>query len=134
MYVDTTHFPLVWTFFTTPGLPAEASPFGAFEALLAREQPFVLLNDEGVAPDAHAHTPEDRKQTALWMKQHKAALRAFVLAAIYVEPDAARREAAQAFAAMSGKFWGYPMRLVASKAEALRLAEDLLAEAGPAPR
>lgn len=126
MQVDIKQFPFVWMRFKLADQATDASPFAGFEALLARRTPFVLLNDEGLDQSEHQHSHDERKQTSLWMKQHRAELRAFVKAAIYIEPNEAKRLAAAPFAEGYIKFWGYPMRLAASSEEALRMAEAAL--------
>jgi len=126
MLIDTSQFPLVWIQLNTPGTDSEASSFAEFEALLARKEVFVLLNGEGLDKGDHEHSPEEMKQTSLWMKRHKNELRSFVKAAIYIEPNTAKRLATKAFAIIYEKFWGYPMFMVANKNEALDLAHTLL--------
>lgn len=126
MQIDATQFPLVWMRLNAPGTDPEASPFAEFEALLARKKVFVLLNDEGLDKGDHEHSPEEMKQTSLWMKRHKSELRALVKAWIYIEPNTAKRLATKAFALVYEKFWGYPMLMVATKDEALALAQTLL--------
>ena len=128
MLIDTSQFPLVWMQLNAPVAEPEASPFSEFEALLARKEIFVLLNDEGLNKDEHEHSPEQMKQMSRWMKRHKSELRAFVKAAIYIEPNIAKRLAAKAFALVYEKFWGYPMLLVATKDDAQVLAQELLAK------
>jgi hypothetical protein len=126
MLVDDTQFPLVWMRADTSDTPA--SPFASLETLLAREESFVLLDN--LAHEEHEDTPEERKQLALWMKSHKAALRTFIKAAIHIEPDADKQAAARAFSPTYEKFWGYPLRVVASTEEALALARELLSGSG----
>ena len=126
MLIDASQFPLVWIRFNAPGADPEASPFAEFEALLARKEVFVLLNDEGLDKGDHEHSPEEKKQTVLWMKRHKSELRAFIKAAIYIEPSTAKRLATKAFASVYEKFWGYPMLMVATRDQALALAQTLL--------
>jgi len=126
MFIDASQFPLVWMRLNAPGTDPEASPFAEFEALLARKRVFVLLNDEGLDKGDHEHSPEEMKQTSLWMKRHKSELRALVKAGIYIEPNTAKRLATKAFALVYEKFWGYPMLMVATKDEALALAQTLL--------
>ncbi|ASA57938.1 hypothetical protein [Vibrio gazogenes] len=128
MQIDTAQFPLVWTRFNAPGTDPDASPFAEFEALLARKTVFVLLNDEGLDKGDHEHAPDEMKQTSRWMKNHKSELKAFVKAAIYIEPNIAKRMATKAFASVYEKFWGYPMVMVATKDEALALAQKFLAD------
>ncbi len=126
MLIDASQFPLVWMRLNAPGTDPEASPFAEFEALLARKKVFVLLNDEGLNKGDHEHSPEEMKLASRWMKRHKSELRTLVKAGIYIERNTAKRLATKAFALMYEKFWGYPMLMVASKDEALALAQRLL--------
>ena len=91
MLIDASKFPLVWMRLNAPGTEPTASPFAEFEGLLARKEVFVLLNDEGLDTGEHEHSPEERKQTSLWMKRHKSELQTFVKAGIYIEPNTAKR-------------------------------------------
>ncbi len=126
MLIDASQFPLVWMRLNAPGTDLETSPFAEFEALLARKKVFVVLNDEGLDKGEHEHSPEEKKQASLWMKRHKSELKAFIKAAIHIEPNTAKRLATKAFALVYEKFWGYPMLMVATKDEALALAQTLL--------
>jgi len=129
MLIDTTQFPLVWMQLNSEGRDPEAGPFAEFEALLARQQPLVLLNNEGLNNGQNAHSTEEMKYTTRWMKSHKSALETYVKAAIYIEPDANKREAMEAFSRVYEKFWGYPMKRVATEEEAMILAHHLLTRA-----
>ncbi|WP_347554401.1 hypothetical protein [Robbsia sp. KACC 23696] len=126
MLIDAARFPLVWMRMNAPSNNPDASPFSEFEALLARKEPFVLFNDEGLDTGEHAHSPEEMKQTSLWMKRHKGELRTFVKAMVCIESSAAKRLAAKAFAVVYEKFWGYPILMAANKEDALTLAQELL--------
>lgn len=126
MLIDAARFPLVWMRMNAPSNNPDAPPFSEFEALLARKEAFVLINDEGLDAGEHEHSREEMKQTSLWMKRHKSELRAFVKAMICIESSAAKRLAAKAFAVVYEKFWGYPMLMVATKDGALALAKQLL--------
>lgn len=130
MRIDATHFPFVWMYTAVPGKDANASPFAEFEALLARKESFILLNDEDAAHDKHAHSPEEMKQVTRWMKAHKSELRAFVKASIHIEPNNAKRIAAKPFAIVYEKFWGYPLIMASSKEDALAIAQKLLSVVG----
>ena len=127
MVIDATQFPLVWMQIAAPNKNPDGSPFAEFDALLARKEPFVLLNDEGLDAGDHEHSPGEMKQASLWMKRNKSDLRAFVKASIHIEPRTAKRLASKAFAVVYEKFWGYPMLMTATKDEALALAQKLLA-------
>ncbi|QRY77321.1 hypothetical protein JVX91_17070 [Pseudomonas sp. PDNC002] len=128
MVIDSTLFPLVWMKVGTSGIHTEDEGFKAFEALLARAEPFVLLEEERAQQEEHEHSHEERKQLSLWMKRHKVALRLFVKAQIYIEPDLARQREAELFAGKFESFWGYPLRVVASRTEGWTLARKLLAQ------
>jgi hypothetical protein len=126
MLIDATQFPLVWMQLSKQGNDLDASPLAEFEALLARKEVFVLINDEGLDKGEREHSKEEAKQITLWMKRNKADLQTFIKAGIYIEPNAAKRLAAKAFASVYEKFWGYPMLIVATKDDALTLARTLL--------
>lgn len=124
MFLDSSAFPLVWMRQTAPSSAPPQEPFDELANLLARKQAFVFLSEEGF--NDHEHGQEERKQTSLWMKKHKADIRAFIKAMILIEPNAARRLASKAFAVMFGKFWGYPLLVAATREEALETASRLL--------
>jgi len=112
----------------TGGIHTDDNGFAALETLLARAEPFVLLDDERSNGEAHEHSPEEKKQLSLWMKRHKTSLRSFVKAQIHIEPDVTKQQAAKAFARMFEAFWGYPLLVEASREDALKLAHRLLAQ------
>lgn len=126
MRIDATQFPLVRIHLKALGSEPAAAGFAAFETLLARQEEFVLLNDEGVDRSGHERSPEEMKQTSLWMKRHKSDLHTFVKAAIFIEPSTAMRLATYSFATVYEKFWGYPMHMVGTEEDALALAKQLL--------
>lgn len=95
----------------------------AFEAQLARARPFVLI---GSGANQREQDHAERRELALWMKRHRAALHRFVLALVYVEPDPIERVAAHAGAGPYEKFWGYRMLVAASEDAAHDLATRLL--------
>lgn len=126
MLIDSSEFPLVWMRRDTPSNENSPAAFDQFAMLLMRRQAFVFLSADGFDGGEHEHTQEERKQISLWMKKNKAEIRAFVRGMVLIEPSAAKRLASKAFAAMFGKFWGYPMMIAASKDEALEVAHRLL--------
>ncbi|MGA9700734.1 hypothetical protein [Pseudomonas sp.] len=128
MRLDSTTFPVVKIVFDAPNEGGTEDAYRVFEALLAREQAFVLLHEKSVDENNHAHSHEERKQASIWMKKNKQALRAFVKGMIQVEPSAAQRLALKPFALMFGKAWGYPLLVVESKDQAWALARDVLDE------
>jgi hypothetical protein len=133
MPLDSSNFPLVWMHYDSGPEHDHDKDFAAFEASLARGAPFVILTDSAPSEE-HDHSQEEKKRTSLWMKKHKMALRALVLAMIVIEPSAAKRMAFKAFGVAFAKFWGYPLRLAATREEALEIAAELLAgRAGNAP-
>lgn len=125
MRIDATHFPFVWLQKTTLGHSQEES-LAEFEALLARNEPFVLISNEGLDKEQPEHSPEELKQITLWMKRHKSELKRYVKASIHIESSLAKRLAGKAFAIMYEKFWGYPMLIATTEDEALVLARKLL--------
>ena len=129
MLFDSSNFPLVWmTYDQGPDHDHDHDKdFEVFEANLNRGEPFVLLTDSAPT-EGHEHSHEEKKRTSLWMKKHKAELRTLVLAMIVIEPSAAKRLAFKPFGAAFAKFWGYPMRLAASRNEGLEIAGELLSE------
>ena len=124
MSFNSSNFPFVWMNLTQEPGHDHQQDFDDFEANLQRDEPFVLLTDIAPAED-HAHSPEEKKRTALWMKKHKLALRKLVLAMILIEPNAAKRLGFKAFAVVFAKFWGYPLLLAASHEQAMRMAREL---------
>lgn len=128
MQVDISHFPLVWM--RRDPAAASSGPtealFAQFETLLARQQAFVILSEEGLDEDGHEHPQEERKRAVLWMKRHKVALRAYIQGMVLVEPSAAKRLAGKAFAVLFGQFWGYPLHFGTSRDDALDIAQHLL--------
>ena len=132
MLMNSSEFPLVWMNLTEePGHDHEKD-FDDFEANLQRGEPFVLLTDTVPAED-NAHSPEEKKRTALWMKKHKAELRRLVLAMILIEPNSAKRLGFKAFAVLFAKFWGYPLFLAASREQGIEMAREVL-QNRPEPR
>ena len=128
MRVDAAQFPFVWIQMAAPGKDPNVSPFTEFEALLARQEVFVLLSDESTIHGEHEHSPEEMKRITRWMKAHKSELRAFVKASIHIEPNKVKRLAAKTFAIVYEKFWGYPLMMASSKKDALATAQKLLSE------
>lgn len=125
MRIDATQFPFVWLQKTTLGDSQEKS-LVEFEALLARNEPFVLLSNESLDQGQPEHSPDEMKQMALWMKRHKSELKRYVKASIHIESSLTKRLAGKAFAVVYEKFWGYPMLMTATEDEALALAQNLL--------
>ncbi|MNJ33910.1 hypothetical protein D3C77_286020 [compost metagenome] len=128
MVIDSTRFPMVWMNIGTSGIHTDDEGFRAFEALLARAEPFVLLDEERANEEQQEHSHEEQKQLSLWMKHHKTALRSFVKAQIHIEPDVTKQQAAKLFAVKFEYFWGYPLLVVDSKADGLALARQLMAQ------
>ncbi|WP_460416038.1 hypothetical protein [Pseudomonas sp. microsymbiont 2] len=128
MLLDITHFPLVWMAIGNTAIDTHDEGFAAFEALLSRAQPFVLLDAERARQQEHEHTHEEQKQLSLWMKRHKTALRTWVKGQVLIEPDTGRQQAARAFAPKFAAFWGYPLFVVPTREEAVQVAHRVLAQ------
>lgn len=122
MRLDSVQFPMVWMY---PNENDPAGAFEAFDALLARQQPCVMISRDG--DTEHEHAPQERKQVALWLKRNKPALRVYVKGVIQIEPNAAKRLAIKAFMIMLSKAWGCPMFVAESEPAALEMAHKLLA-------
>ena len=127
MLFDSKDFPLVWMRYDESPDHNHDEGFEAFEANLSRGAPFVLLTDSAPTED-HEHSQAEKKRASLWMKKHKAELRALVLAMIVIEPSAIKRLAFKPFVVAFAKFWGYPMKLASSREEAMEIAGKLLSE------
>ncbi|MCK1281897.1 hypothetical protein IVB46_42465 [Bradyrhizobium sp. 61] len=126
MLMNVVSFPIVrLTYDEGPG-QTDDEAFAAFETLLDRGAPFVIIGQGDAHTVQHKHDQEERKRLALWSKNHKPRLRALVKAMIFVEPSKAKRLGMKAFQIVSEKFWGYPMLVAASDAEALATAHALL--------
>ncbi|KQQ56817.1 hypothetical protein ASF84_06490 [Pseudomonas sp. Leaf127] len=125
MHIDATQFPFVWLQKNTLDDTQEKS-LAEFEDLLARNEAFVLLSNEGLGKKQPEHTPDEMKQMALWMKRHKNLLKKYVKASIQIESSLTKRIASKAFTTIYEKFWGYPMMMTATENEALTLAQKLL--------
>jgi hypothetical protein len=94
------------------------------DALLAIAMPFVVIM-EG---DEHAEEHDDRKVRGIWLKKNKAALAAICKAVIGIEASAIKRAAMQVQMSLATKAFGMRMEIVASRNEALELAERILKE------
>ncbi|WP_219118718.1 hypothetical protein [Janthinobacterium sp. UMAB-56] len=126
MQLDISDFPLVWIRRDPVAERRDEALFAQFEALLARQQAFVILSEAGLDDDGHVHPQKERKRAVLWMKRHKAALRTYIQGMVLVEPSAAKRLAGKAIAVMFGQFWGYPLHFGTSRDDALDLAQHLI--------
>ncbi|TGX49129.1 hypothetical protein E5A73_20005 [Sphingomonas gei] len=122
MRLDDAAFPIVRMHYDVAG---DGDSLALFDALLAREQPFVVLA-LSADPD-HMQTGEERWQLSRWMKRNREPLNRLVRAMVYVEPQPARRFIAKASAPVFRTVWGYPLFVADSEADALPTAERLLA-------
>lgn len=125
MLVDDTQFPIVRMHYNRTDDRGDEVSFQIFEDLLGRNQIFVLV---GLGAEAdQVQSNEERKRLTLWMKRNREALHTYVRAMVYVEPSPAKRFLAKASAPIFQKFWGYPILVSASEAEAEAIAVRLLA-------
>jgi len=130
MLVDDTHFPLVRMHYNRDDDRGDEVSFQLFEDLLERKRSFVLI---GLGAETeHVHSNEERKRLTLWMKRNREALHTHVRAMVYVEPSPAKRFLVKTSAPVFQKFWGYPILVSASEAEAEGIAARLLAGEQPA--
>lgn len=134
MFIKSSDFPVEWMHHAKGDDQSEGAIFTAFDALLDRAKPFVIIGSKR-AEDAQREkdSPAERKRLMLWIKQNKKRLRTLVRGMVQIEPSATKRMALKGFMVMAEKIWGYPMLLAASKEEALPVASRLLAEQSVAP-
>ncbi|CAI1751692.1 Uncharacterised protein [Serratia proteamaculans] len=126
MSLDSTTFPLVWMRQLAAGQPQDTvAEFAEFSRLLQREQAFVLLCDRRMDENGE-HDRDERTQIALWKRDHREALARWVKGMVLIEPDDVRRQAAAEFVDFASRFWGYPVQVVASEAQACELAQRWL--------
>lgn len=123
MSLDTATFPLVWMRRNGRDTQAELAEFSA---LLARAEPFVLMTDRSVGDEEHDR--DARTQVALWKRDNREALKQWVKGMIMLEPDDAKRAAAEEFAEYGAKFWGYPILVATDEATGRMLAQTLLSK------
>ncbi|MEJ2457787.1 MAG: hypothetical protein P8Y58_06385 [Novosphingobium sp.] len=126
MLIQDADFPIIRMYYDRTGPEGDESGIALFDKLLAQPRPFVLIGFGG-SDEAHEHTPEERKQVALFMKRNREPLHRLVKAMVYVEPVAAKRFVAKAQAFVFAKAWGFPMIVSKSEPEALAVADRLLA-------
>lgn len=91
--------------------------------LLAAGAPFAVIYPEG----SHQESHEDRKVRGLWLKQNRNELAALCRVLVSVEPDAQKREDAQAQLAGLSKAFGVLQVVAATEVEALELARSYVA-------
>jgi hypothetical protein len=122
--IEAEAFPIVRIRYDRTGPAGQDNYLELFEALLDREQPFVLI---GNGAQLYEESHEERKHIALWMKRNRARLNRLVRAMVYVEPNTEQRLASRPAAFVFEKFWGFPMLVSESDREAMSIAESLLA-------
>ncbi|CAH1694644.1 conserved hypothetical protein [Hyphomicrobiales bacterium] len=88
------------------------------DALIAHGEPFVVIFDQGHPEEAH----DDRKLRGLWLKRNRERLAAMCKAVLAVEPNAGKRLALKAQAALVSKAFNVPMEIAATPAGAEDLA------------
>jgi hypothetical protein len=124
LLIEAEAFPIVRIRYDQEGPSGQDNNLALFEALLDREQPFVLIgNGEHLQQESH----EERKRIALWMKRNRVRLNRLVRAMVYVEPNTVKRLAARPATFVFEKFWGFPMLVSESDRDATAIAESLLA-------
>ncbi|KAA1180341.1 hypothetical protein FP026_16015 [Rhizobium tropici] len=92
------------------------------DALLAIAMPFVVIM-EG---DEQAEEHDDRKARGIWLNKNKRDLATVCKAVIGIEASAIKRAAMQVQMSLATKAFGMRMEIVASREEALQLAERIL--------
>ncbi|AOA57691.1 hypothetical protein [Acinetobacter larvae] len=128
MYIsETQNFPIVKVGFQEQDVLPFDENIAYFEALLARQSPFVLLSEGPFPEQQQSH--EERKQIAAWVKQKRELLSEYIKAHIHIEADEQVRLASQKMANNYVKFSGYPMFIVADHVQAQKMIDSLLAGA-----
>ncbi len=83
-----------------------------------------LVEEKGI----RKHDRDARTQVALWKRDNREALKQWVKGMIMLEPDDAKRAAAEEFAEYGAKFWGYPILVATDEATGRMLAQTLLSK------
>lgn len=121
---DTENFPVVKISYQSTDAISVEENIARFEALLDREQPFVLVG-EGPTPEQQG-SHEELKFVAAWVKQKRSDLAEFVKALVHIEADEQSRLIMQKFANNYVKFAGYPMFVVTSQQQAQQVIRSVL--------
>ncbi|WP_395674890.1 hypothetical protein [Inquilinus sp.] len=121
---DLASFPLVRLPILAPGVTGYGERWAAeFDAILAREERFVLLS-VGPMPEGEAH--DDRKARTLWLKRRRGDLGRLCLAHLHVERDPDRRAMMEQGAAKMAGVFPYALGMFDSEDAALGRAWTLL--------
>lgn len=121
---DLAAFPLVRLPMPDPRITGYGERWAAeFDAILAREERFVLLS-VGPIPEDEAH--DDRKARTLWLKRRRADLGRLCLAHLHVERDPDRRAMMEERAARMAGVFPYALGMFDSEDAALDRAWTLL--------
>lgn len=104
-----------------------------FEKLFNRQEKFILIN-KGSTPDAdYKHSKEEKKMVNNFLKTNRAKLKQFAVAMIQIEPSSLKRMAYKPFQNVYEKFWGMKLLIVATRLEALQIANHLLKQENKLP-
>lgn len=125
MKVNTEDFPFVWTYMQEEGPNTGVSPLEQFEILLNRNEPFIILNDEGLSIGEFKEDRQHMHQISRWVKINRKRLTTLVKASIYIESDENKRLSAKEIIPSYQKLWGYPFYITASKDEAVQFGRKL---------
>jgi hypothetical protein len=121
---DLSAFPLVRLPMPEPGIAGYGERWVAeFDAVLAREERFILLS---IGPISEDEAHDDRKARMLWLKRRRAELGRFCLAHLHVERDPDRRAMMQERAEKTAGAFPYALALFADEDAALERAWTLL--------
>ena len=122
-------FPLVYVEDHDHHAPAPGEPSWqeALEALLCRNQPFVIIFD---APekDDHEETQEKRREKAIWFKRNRARLTSLCAGAMVIESRGPTPLPIRLAAQAVGKAIGVEFRFVGDDKSAREEATIILAE------
>lgn len=119
---DVSDFPLV-VFRSDAAGPGYARQWEKeMSSLMENGRAFVVVYDQHRSEEDH----EDRKHRGIWLKHNKSELGRLCKCLISVEPDEPRRLALQAMSEVGVKAFGIPHEVVATRDDALGIAQSLL--------
>lgn len=96
------------------------------DAALDREEPFVSVIDMEEYIRDPSETPEEKKVSALWLKQNRDRFFRYFRGTVYVLKEDSARETLLESGRKQAQATGFPVEAAAALAEAMILARDLL--------
>ena len=123
---DTAQWPLIFGRFPELHEPDRVTRIlHSLDAILRLQQPFVMA----WIPPSHDHDDEpheDEKRSVVWIKQQKAQLRRYCKGYLYITQDPELHALLEGRLNQVRKMYGFPMQIVATKANAIEQARALM--------